>query len=75
MVAGEDVILKRIRVSKKDSAFVYAVLESHEGICSYSTLDFNLQDNFRDLELAIPVSMESECREVLKQLGEFIYDI
>ncbi len=68
-------IKKQIRVSKQDSAFVYAILESHEGICSYSTLDFQLQDAHRDLELTIPVWFLTECEWVLGELGDIIYEI
>ena len=68
-------IRKVIRVKKEDSAFVYFILESHEGICSYSTLDFKPGDAFRDLELRIPPDMIQEVEEVLKSLGDMIYEI
>ena len=68
-------IKKVIRVKKEDSAFVYFILESHEGICSYSTLHFKTGDAYRDLELRIPPDMIQEVDEVLKSLGELIYEI
>ena len=68
-------IKKVIRVKKEDSAFVYFILESHEGICSYSTLAFKTGDAYRDLELRIPPDMIQEVDEVLKSLGELIYEI
>ncbi len=71
----DEVILKRIRVSKADSAYIYTILESHEGIASYSTLPHQNGDLYRDLELQIPRSQLEECERVLKQLGELIYDI
>ena len=38
-----------IRVFKTDSAFVYFILESHEGLCFYSTLP--LRGRCRELEI------------------------
>ena len=64
---------KIIRVKKEDSAFVYFILESHEGITSYSTLPFNTGDAHRDLELSIPPDFLEEVEEVLKSLGEMVY--
>ena len=54
---------------------VYFILESYEGICSYSTLAFKTGDAYRDLELRIPPDMIQEVDEVLKSLGELIYEI
>jgi len=68
-------IFKIIRVRKEDSAFVYFILESHEGITSYSTLDHKPGDAHRDLELRIPPDFVSEVEELLKSLGEMIYEL
>lgn len=68
-------IFKKIRVRKEDSAFVYNILESYEGITSYSTLDFNPGDAYRDLELRIAPDFEQEVVAVLKTLGEMIYEL
>ncbi|MBI2712140.1 MAG: hypothetical protein HYX41_04655 [Bdellovibrio sp.] len=54
---------------------MYFILESHEGITSYSTLDFKTGDAFRDLELRIPPDFVTETQEVLQQLGDLIYEI
>jgi hypothetical protein len=62
-----------IRVKKEDSAFVYFILESYEGITSYSTLDFKPGDLHRDLELRIPPDFEQEVAEVLESFGDMIY--
>lgn len=61
-----------IRVSKKESAFVYAIFESYEGITSYSTLDCKPEDSFRDLELYITPDYVSDVDELLKNLGNLI---
>jgi hypothetical protein len=66
-------IKKVIRVKKEDSAFVYFILESYEGITSYSTLDFKTGDLHRDLELRIPPDFEEEVDAVLQSLGDLVY--
>jgi hypothetical protein len=68
-------IRKVIRVRKEDSAFVYNLLESYEGITSYSTLDHKVGDSFRDLELRIPPDFVNEVEELLKSLGEMVYEL
>ena len=68
-------IRKRIRVRKQDTAFIYFILESYEGIASYSTLDSHPGDAHRDLELIIPTDFEAEVASLLKDLGEMAYEI
>jgi hypothetical protein len=68
-------VLKRIRVRKQDSAFVYAILESHEGIAAYSTLAHKPEDLYRDLELQIPPDFVAEAERLLRELGELVYDL
>ncbi len=62
-----------IRVLKKDSAFVYAILESLEGMASYSTLSDELgRSNYRDLELLIPLGYSEDVDLVLEGLSKKI---
>ena len=68
-------VTKTIRTRKEDSAFVYAILESHEGICSYSTLDHEPGSLYRDLELSIPIAFVDEVQEVLQNLGDLVYEL
>ncbi|HLD98700.1 MAG TPA: DUF4911 domain-containing protein [Bdellovibrionota bacterium] len=68
-------IRKVIRVRTEDSAFVYFILESYEGITSYSTLDFKPGDAYRDLELRIPPDFLSETEDLLRRLGEMVYEL
>src|SRR4051812_47489029 len=74
-----DCVIRRIRVKSVDSAFVYAILESHEGIASYSTLKHQPGDPHRDLELSIPRAFVGEVNDVLarlaRQTGDGIYDL
>jgi hypothetical protein len=68
-------IYRKIRVRKEDSAFVYFILESYEGITSYSTLDFKVGDPHRDLELRIAPDFLGEVEELLKELGDMVYEL
>jgi hypothetical protein len=68
-------IRRTVRVRKQDSAFVYCILESHEGIASYSTLAHEAGAAHRDLELQIPPDFAEDVERVLKQLGEMIYEL
>jgi hypothetical protein len=66
---------RTIRVKKEESAFVYAWFESHDGVMSYSTLDGSPGSTYRDLELTIPDGMREEAENLLKQLGDLVYEI
>lgn len=68
-------VFKTIRVKKEDSAFVYFILESHEGLASYSTLPHQPGDAYRDLELRIPPDFVAEVEGLLQRLGEMVYEI
>ncbi len=68
-------IRRVIRVKKQDSAFVYFLLESYEGITSYSTLNFRNGDLYRDLELRMSSDFVSEVEKLLRSLGDLIYEI
>jgi hypothetical protein len=64
-----------IRVRKEDSAFVYFILESYEGITGYSTLPSRAGDAHRDLELMIPPDFEGDVQDVLNRLGDLAHEI
>ena len=68
-------IKRTIRVKKEDSAFIYFIFESYEGIASYSTLPFNQGDSHRDLELRIPPDFVNEVDDLLKRFGDKVYEI
>ena len=71
-MVDSDIVVMTVRTRKEDSAFVYAVLEAHEGIASYSTLDHPAGAPFRDLRLVIPAAFEQEVDQVLRDLGGII---
>jgi len=68
-------IKKIIRVRKEDSAYVYFILESYEGITSYSTLDHRSGALYRDLELSIPPDFLSETEALLERLGDLVHEL
>jgi len=68
-------LVRRVRMRKEDSAWVYTVFESHEGILSYTTLDHQPGDLYRDLEISVPVTMAQEAQRMLGSLGDLIYEI
>ena len=68
-------IIRKIRCRKEDSAFIYCILESHEGIVSYSTVDYGAGQAHRDLELRIPPDFAEEVERVMKELGDLVYEI
>ena len=70
-----EALKKRIRVKKEDSAFVYFILESHEGATSYSTLEHREGDTHRDLELTFSPTFASEVDEILEDLGEYVHEL
>jgi hypothetical protein len=72
---GQAVRLRRVRMKKEDSAFVYALLEASEGITSYTTLPHAPGAPHRDLELQIPEAFVSDVDELLKRLGDLVYDL
>lgn len=50
---------------RRDSAFVYAILESLEGMASFSTLPDEPGQDFREIELAIPEGFALEIEEAV----------
>jgi hypothetical protein len=68
-------VVRRIRVKKEDSVFVYFILESHEGLTSYSTLDYPVGALYRDLELRMSPDFVTEVDEVLQSLGDLVVPI
>lgn len=63
-------VRKVIRVRKEDSALVYHLLESYEGIASYSTLDHEVGSPFRELELRVPPDFVEEVERLLESFKE-----
>ena len=67
--AGKGVMTCRIRVRKADSAYVYFILESHEGMTGYTTLDAPPEAPYRELELVFTNDFKEDLEEVLEALS------
>ena len=66
---------RRIRLSKEDSAFVYFILEAHEGVTMYSTVDHRAEERHTDLELLYTPDFEAEVEEILARLSRMVYPL
>lgn len=77
-----------IRITKRDSAWIYHVLEAQDGIVSYSTLPEGGHpeapqlspsgESTCDLELTIPAGFLTHVQEVLEHLrqgGTWIHEL
>jgi hypothetical protein len=68
-------LIKRIRMKKADSAFVYAVLEASEGIASYSTVNYQTGALSRDIDLFFSKEFKDDVERVLNQLKEITHEV
>lgn len=60
-----------ISLAKSDAYFMYFLLESHEGICFYSTLpDQHLQTGLAKIELNFHPSTQNQVLHLLAQIQE-----
>jgi hypothetical protein len=55
-----------LKLHKRDTAFVYAILESLEGMVSFSTLPFEKGSLVRELELFVAKDFISDVEYVLQ---------
>ena len=63
-------IRKIIRVHRRDAAFVYAILESLEGMTSFTTLPDVPGQDYRELELFIAPAFAEDLEVVLSGLRQ-----
>jgi hypothetical protein len=61
-----------VRTTKENSAFLYNLLEAHEGLTAYSTLEFKQADPYRDVELMIPPGSEAAVKKLIQDLESFV---
>ena len=61
-------VKKLIRVHRRDAAFVYAILESLDGMTSFSTLPDKSGQDYRELELSISPEFVTDVETVLDGL-------
>ena len=61
-----------IRVPKENAAFIYFQLEANDGLCFYSTLDFEKGDPNRELKISCDSSLKDEVKRLLDKLSQTI---
>ena len=54
-----------IRVRKQDSAYLYQILESYEGLTNFSTLDAEKESPYRDIALHYAPDLFPELERLL----------
>ena len=59
-----------IRIPKNDCAFFYFLLESHEGLCFYSTIDHIEGQDYRDIELNGDYHLKVDIINLIKKFKE-----
>jgi len=62
-----------LRVRKEDSAYLYRILESYEGLTNFSTLERPENAAFRDVELHIAPDLLPEVLRLVEHLKTEIY--
>lgn len=61
-----------LRVKKQDSAFLYQLLESYEGLASFSTVTEQKDLPYRDIELHIAPDLAAEVEAMVARLEKDI---
>jgi hypothetical protein len=61
-----------IRTRKEDSAFLYHLLEAHEGLAAYTTLPHRPHDPFRDMELIVTEGFRRDLEDLLCELSDWV---
>lgn len=57
-----------LRVPKDEAYFVYFTMESHEGLCYYSTRDESLQGQYRDIEVKTAIELKDALKSLIALL-------
>jgi hypothetical protein len=57
-----------LRVRKEDSAYLYQILESYEGLTNFSTLDSSGNPAYRDIELHLAPDLLPEVLRLVEHL-------
>ena len=61
-----------IRVRKQDSAYLYQILESYEGLTNYSTLTLEKDLPYRDIALHMAPDLKAELDRLVESLKKEI---
>ncbi len=58
----------KIRVRKQDSAYLYQILESYEGLANYSTVSAERNLPYRDIILHLAPDLKCDLEALLERL-------
>ena len=58
-----------IRVKKQDSAYLYQILESYDGLANYSTLQSERESAYRDIALHIAPDFREDVIKLIDRLA------
>ena len=61
-----------VRTSREDSAFLYHILESYEGLAAYATLPGPPHALYRDVELIFTEENRCDVMALLQDLGPLV---
>ena len=68
-------VYRKIRVKKEEAAFLYALLESYEGITGYTTMDHQEGMLFREVELMIAPDFQEDLARLLDELKGMVWEV
>lgn len=69
MMPNESAAQVVIRVRKQDSAYLYQILESYEGLANYSTVSLAKDLPYRDIALHIAPDLRAEVESLIQRLS------
>lgn len=72
-ISPRDTIRYALRMTKKDSTFIYFQLEANEGLCFYSTRDEPQKSPYRTVEIVGHISLKDQLDRVLGYLRKSVY--
>ena len=61
-----------LKVQKKDSAYLYQLLESYEGLANYSTVNIEKDSPHREIKLHLAPDLVPQLKQVLRKIAEEI---
>ncbi len=62
----------KIRVRKQDSAYLYQILESYEGLSNYSTVSAEKDLPYRDIILHVAPDLKADVEALVERLAKEI---